>query len=360
MPLNGKIGEYSLPEVFRTIEQGAKTGVLTIRECHTVDFSTIFGKTTDISFKDGFCIAATNDPLKQDLVEVIRSNQILAPQEIQSAIKINDDFKLNMPLGKYCISNGLLSQSQLQTLFDLQIVQRVKKLLEVPEGWFTFSARLRTPMIELTGLRVRPTELNLVGLRGLNQWDHFLKKVPDPSFALFKREPKASGNASSDSLDIVSFSGSLLPLEEQILQKSDGTMTIERIANLLSTSTHNIQKVAFQLISAGLVEELPIASAVKVSQSIPQTSRYNSPADRTRVVASKPVAPALRPPQLSAQTSANSSVNSASAVLDSRTSAVKAERSNSLPETKTKPANPVKAGFLKDLSGFLKSRMSSS
>ena len=263
MSLSGQLIDYSLPELFNTIEQGSKTGMLTIR---------VFNEETNaftkmhLSFKDGFLIALSDDLIGRDLVDLINANRLLDETLINSLIQMDEEFKLNVPLGVYLQSKNQLNETQVQKLFDAQVIEKVIRFYELPDAWFTFNPKLRPTMLEQTGLRIRATKLNLIGLRVLKNWDHLLDKLPEKDFALLKipqiglETPLSVNSLWSD--DDSDFSDILNPLENKIVQRSDGKTALSTMATELRLPLTEIQKVAFQLIFAGMVDELPMVAAI--------------------------------------------------------------------------------------------------
>ena len=188
MALNGQLKDYSLPELLNTIEQGNKTGLLTIRYLNSVKRH----KHIHLYFKDGFLISLADDLIGRELLQVIDSNVSLGESVIQSLMSMEENFQIRLPVGLYLQSKNLLNELQLQKIFNDQVVKRAISLYELPDGSFNFNSKIRPSMLELTGLKLQTTKLNLLGLRALTCWDHLLDKLPEGSFTLYKR-PQSKG-----------------------------------------------------------------------------------------------------------------------------------------------------------------------
>ena len=264
MVLSGQLKDYALPELLTTIEQGGKTGMLTIRAFNE---SANEFKKTYLSFKNGYLIAVSEDSMSRDLVRLMDSNKFLDYSTIDSLITLEEEFQLHLPVGSYLQANNQINELQLKKLFDVQVVERAVRLYALPDAWFTFNSRVRASMLELTGLQLKANTLNLLGLRALQNWDHLLDRLPEGSFALIKN-PQMSMEVSLSALmpdNANDFSNDLHLLEEKVLQHSDGKTSLSEIAAKLNLSLLEIQKVAFQLIFAGYVDELPMVAANPVS-----------------------------------------------------------------------------------------------
>ena len=266
MALSGQLKDYSLPELLNTIEQGGKTGMLTLRAFNESENEF---KKTYLSFKDGFLIALSEDSMARDLLRLIDLNKFLDHSTIESLIQLEEDFQLHIPLGSYLKSKGQLNDQQLQKLFDDQVFEKAICLYELPDAWYTFNSRVRASMLELTGLKLPATQLNLVGLRALQNWEHLVDKFPEETFAL-TQIPQINVETSLSMIMSANngVSGKLHPLEQKILQRSDGKTSLIVMANDLNLPLREIQKIAFQLIFAGYVDELPMAAASPVPAPI--------------------------------------------------------------------------------------------
>jgi Domain of unknown function (DUF4388) len=141
MTLSGQLIDYSLPELFNTIEQGGKTGMLTIRVFN--EAQNIFKK-SHISFQDGFVISLSDDLIGRDLIDLIKSNDYLDYSSIDTLIEMSEEFKLKVPVGSYLQSQNQLNAVQLQKLFDAQVIDKVIRFYELPDAWFTFNPKIRS------------------------------------------------------------------------------------------------------------------------------------------------------------------------------------------------------------------------
>jgi Domain of unknown function (DUF4388) len=264
MALSGQLKDYALPELLTTIEQGGKTGMLTIRAFNESENEF---KKTYLSFKNGYLIAVSEDSMSRDLVRLMALNKFLDHSIIESLITMEEEFQLHLPVGSYLQTNNKINDLQLKKLFNVQVIERAVRLYALSDAWFTFNSRVRASMLELTGLQLKANNLNLLGLRALQNWDHLLDRLPEESFALIKN-PQMSMEVSLSVLmpeKASDFSTDLHPLEEEIVQYSDGKTSLSEIAAILNLPLLEIQKVAFQLIFAGYVDELPMVAASPVA-----------------------------------------------------------------------------------------------
>jgi Domain of unknown function (DUF4388) len=264
MVLSGQLKDYSLPELLNTLQQGNKTGLLTIRY---LNVSIKRHKHIHLYFKDGFLISLADDLIGRELLQVIDSNVSLGQPMIQSLMSMEENFQIRMPVGLYLESKNLVNELQLQKIFNDQVIKRAICLYELTNASFNFNSKIRPSMLELTGLKLHATKLNLLGLRALPCWDHLLDKFPEGSFTLYKRPSSHLEISLSEDLyidDASSALNNLNPLENKVLQHADGKTSLNDIADSLSLPLLDIQKVAFQLIHTGYIDELPMVATISV------------------------------------------------------------------------------------------------
>ncbi|WP_413171589.1 DUF4388 domain-containing protein [Anabaena azotica] len=242
MAISGFLSELSLPEIFQLLEQGNKTGRLTIK-AKSPD-SSQEGKDFHIWFKQGLIVAAANRLDGQGLLSIIQKQGWLTAR---AAARITDVCATNQPTGLCLKLQGILDAQQLKMLFSYQVLNQVCKLFELQDGSFHFDSRTSIPNSEMTGLTAIPKEVILKGLRVLRNWKMLEDKLPDPTCALINTihtKPLLSLNQ----------------LEWQIWEFTKGTVSIIAIAEQLGVPVEKIQQAAFRLMVVGLVEEVPIIS----------------------------------------------------------------------------------------------------
>ncbi|MTJ07320.1 MULTISPECIES: DUF4388 domain-containing protein [unclassified Anabaena] len=242
MAISGFLSELSLAEIFQLLEQGNKTGRLTIKaQSH---LSSQHEKNFYIWFKQGHIVAAANRLDGQGLLSIIQQRGWLS---MRAAARITDVCATNQPAGLCLKSQGVLEAEQLKILFNYQVLNQICQLFELEDGRFQFDTKMPLPTSEMTGLTAVPKEVILMGLRAMRNWQVLEDKLPDPSFALvstINEKPRLRLNQ----------------LEWQVWEFTKGTVSIIAIAEQLGMPIAKIQQVAFRLIVVGLLEEVPIVS----------------------------------------------------------------------------------------------------
>ncbi|HEY9645423.1 MAG TPA: DUF4388 domain-containing protein [Chroococcidiopsis sp.] len=238
MAITGYLAEFSLADLFKFLEQGNKTGLLSI--CPLSDASD--RKNHYIWLRQGRIVAAAAALDHQELIRQIGQRGWLGEL---AASRLGQNCTLGMPLGVCLKTQGALSVEQLKMLFYTQVMRQVCDLFTLKDGWFQFDHRTTIPETEMTGLSAPATEVTLVGLRALKDWSALADKLPDPTSAL------TSAVEGKPSLK-------LNQAEWQIWEFSNGTMALQDIAKQLQQPVDKIQQIAFRLITIGIAEEIPM------------------------------------------------------------------------------------------------------
>ncbi|HEY9730214.1 MAG TPA: DUF4388 domain-containing protein [Chroococcales cyanobacterium] len=157
MSTQGSLTDFSLLEILQFIENGKRTGLLTLS---TLSVS----KTTPDSgyyiwVYRGHLVAVANQLDCLNLVELINQQQWVSERVVT---KLAELCPIDQPLGLYPLNQGVLKISQLKHLFFLQILQQIEPLFQLNEAQFRFDPNVLLPRQEMTGLSVSPRSLMLI------------------------------------------------------------------------------------------------------------------------------------------------------------------------------------------------------
>jgi hypothetical protein len=250
MAITGSLSEFSLPEIFQFLDQGQKTGILTIRD--STDLSTGKSLLRHIWLLNGRVVAAGDRLDNRGLARLIEQRGWITDR---NRLQVERLITENVPLGINLKSLGILQPDQLKLLFSVQVLRQVCSLFQVETGQFRFDAKSDLPKAEMTGLSLPATETTLMGLRSLKDWQILQSKLPEPNSTLF---------------NIISGQPSLRldSSETQVWGFADGSINLKKIAEHLQVPIQKIQQIAFRLIVVGLVEEVPDIDAGMVNNAV--------------------------------------------------------------------------------------------
>lgn len=249
MAITSCLAEFSLPELFQFLDQGSKTGLLTLR--FQADNHNQEKRVRHALMHQGRIVAVTNRLDHQCLLAMICQRGWISPEVLREQV---NRCPANIPIGLYLKTQGFLQAEQLRLLFHAQVLQQVCGLFRLKDAQFKFDAKATLPTTEMTGLSLSATEATLMGLRVLRDWRSLTDKLPEPTSAL-SRVVIGKRHLRLDSL------------EGRVWQMANGTVPLNAIASQLRQSVETIQQTAFRLISVGLVAEVPMIAPARTKVS---------------------------------------------------------------------------------------------
>ncbi|MGL5943140.1 MAG: DUF4388 domain-containing protein [Waterburya sp.] len=267
MSIIRSLESFSLPELFKLIENNSKSGRLIIE-------TPISNRTAKregiyyIWFQEGHLIAISDRLNQKGLINLIAARGWLSPLIIS---RLRTLCPTTLPLGIYLRKMKLLDQQKLSLIFQLQLHQ-VYRLFQLTGGRFRFDdfsemqdRILTIPWLEMTGHRIKTTEVTMYALRLMENWSHFTPQLPEPNLALQRivAQPHLKLTAS----------------EHRLWDVADGKMSLLNIAKSTGQSLSIVQITAFRLISVGLVKEV-FQSSYDWNGFSPQNARQSLSSSR--------------------------------------------------------------------------------
>ncbi len=247
MAITGQLAEFSLPELFQFLEQGNKTGQLTLQTAAQGDSKP--ARTFYIWLRKGRIVSASHYSDGNGLLRLLYRKGLL--QNITKE-QIQQFSSLVVPLGVYLKIREQVTPEQLKLTFYTQVMRQVCALFEYSEGQFEFESGVKMPMQEMTGHMMLPTEVTLGALRVLKNWEALEEKLPESNSTL---ESAIEGKPHLK----------LNKLEWQLWEFTNGTVSLSSIAKQLRMDIDDIRRVAFRLILVGIAEEVPMVAAASRS-----------------------------------------------------------------------------------------------
>jgi hypothetical protein len=244
MSLTGNLSEYSLVEIFNFVQEGNKSGLLSIEPDRCLSRS--LDNAYYLSFQTGRIMSVSSGHGLADLglLKMMAQRQWLSVEQI-TGLSFHAS-KLGQPLGTHLKSCNLLDSSQLSLLFDAQVVAGICKLFgENHHGQFSFDPQAPLNYTEMTGISLPAKEVSLRGLRMLRDWSGFAAKLPTPEAGL----QRFSASVPTLRLDAQ---------ESKVWNLAIGELSIDQIAVQLSLSIEKVQQIGFRLIAIGLVHDVSI------------------------------------------------------------------------------------------------------
>ncbi|MCJ8280526.1 MAG: DUF4388 domain-containing protein [Rivularia sp. ALOHA_DT_140] len=260
MAFTGYLSKFSLPEIFEFLEQGYKTGLLSIRALKMEQMQQAANHY--IWLRQGRIVAAANNLDNQGLVSMINRRGWVSKNSAMEKFEASGG---RMAMGLCLKSQGLLTAEQLTLLFRSQIMGQVSALFELENGKFDFDFHAPMPAAEMTGLSMLTNDATIKGLRSLRNWSALQAKLPDLTSGISKKT-------------MILSQLQLDPQESKVWQYANGKTSLNEIANLVLIPVEKVQQIAFRLIVSNLAEEAFIIDTPK-TPIIDNRSEFNEFAD---------------------------------------------------------------------------------
>lgn len=249
MSLSSSLQDFSLAELFKMIDQGQKSGLLTVCILPESRASELKSERHYVWFRQGRMMAAANRLDGEHLANKIMERGWLSQSAI---VKLNRKASTQTPLGLQLKTAGLLQAEQINLLFASQMYQ-VRNLFEAEKGVFELNEQFPVPVNEMTGLSLGAIEVAMTAVRDLKNWHTLANALPHPSSgikSIVDKQMQVRLNA----------------FEWQVWEFAQGTVSLEDIAQQLHQPTIKVQQAAFRLMLATLVEEVALVKQIKAEK----------------------------------------------------------------------------------------------
>lgn len=261
MAFTGYLSQFSLPELFRFLEEGYKTGLLTIYKLSSRELSS--SKLTSSSLhSNNLASSQSHSNLTTEANYIwLQQGRILAAAKCLDnqglistltkrgwnknclTLKDFENSSTKTTMGLYLKSQGVVKAEQLMLLFRAQVTDKISPLFQLENAEFNFEANAPLPLAEMTGLSIPATEATLMGLRNLEDWSQLTAKLPDPTSSILAKtqeRPKIR----------------LEYTESQVWKYANGNSSVQKISEELQFPLEKVQQIAFRLIVSNLAEEV--------------------------------------------------------------------------------------------------------
>ncbi len=232
LTLQGNLKERSVPELFRLIYAGRKTGILHITQDKL---------TKRAYFIKGSVVFANSDAEEDRLGKHLVRKGVIDQSVLDLACGVMTD--TGQRLGKTLVELGSFDDSRLNQLVEEQVQTIVYSLFQWNEGYFGFEL-MSEPVEEDIALNLSTADTIMEGVRriesvdaireALGNTDRLLIHTESPLF----RYQKMNLNTS----------------EGYVLSRVDGTATVDEIVSISPLGERETLRCVFALVSAGVLE----------------------------------------------------------------------------------------------------------
>jgi tetratricopeptide (TPR) repeat protein len=249
MAIEGPLRELGIHDVFQLLDLSRKTGALRVTSDLRDDEGVVL-------FDGGRVIHASVRSHPTSIERILRHAGKVSDADLAVAASL--EALPGEGLGDRLVRAGVITQRELERQLRLAIESVVFELLSWQEGFFSFEERAVADVPLDARIRISTESLLMEGARRIDEWSRIADKVPHLSVVPMLA-PVEDDRASV--LD-------LLPHEWEVLMMIDATRDLRGIAAALGRSEFEIAKIAYGLVSTGVVELLqgqPVRSSAEAA-----------------------------------------------------------------------------------------------
>ncbi|MBN2225760.1 MAG: DUF4388 domain-containing protein [candidate division Zixibacteria bacterium] len=231
--LQGKIGRFTLPEIFQLVANSRETGTLGIQRDDDIVM---------VYFKEGRIIYAYGPRQTYHLGQLLRERGRITTSQLDDAVKTQSRQETSKRLGKILIEKKYIDRADLQEVVQTQIEELIYSLLSWESGTFKFYDRQYPTQEEIT-ISLSVENVILEGLRRLDEMNRIREALPD-----FSKVLEIAPTQQERTKDI-----SLQAHEWNLLALVNGQRTIGEIAEMAEMPKMDALAKLAALKLAGLV-----------------------------------------------------------------------------------------------------------
>ncbi|GAC1555163.1 MAG: hypothetical protein NVS3B10_16230 [Polyangiales bacterium] len=233
MAIEGPLRELGIHDVFQLLDLSRKTGALRV----TSDLRDDAG---DVLFDGGKVIHASVRSNPTSIERILRTAGKLSDADLAAATAVREE---GLGLGDRLVLAGVITQRELERQLRQAIESVVFELMSWREGFFSFEECAVNDVPIDARIRISTESLLMEGARRIDEWSRIADKVPSLSVV-----PVLSP-VDDDRASVLD----LLPHEWEVLMMIDAARDLRGIAAALGRSEFEIAKIAYGLVSTGVV-----------------------------------------------------------------------------------------------------------
>jgi len=237
MAIEGPLRELGIHDVFQLLDLSRKTGSLRVT-------SALRDNEGVVLFESGRVVSATIRTNPHPLGAMLVRAGKISQGDLERARTAQSQRTDGKRLGELLVESGCLTWRELERQVRLQIETVVFELMSWQEGFFSFvEGEAFDPGVEAVA-RISTESLLMEGARRIDEWARIAHKIPHlgvvPILAPIDEDHPSL-------LD-------LLPNEWEMLGMIDGQTDLRGIANRLGRSEFDVAKIAYGLLSTGIIQ----------------------------------------------------------------------------------------------------------
>lgn len=262
MAIEGPLRELGIHDVFQLLDLSRKTGTLTVTSLLRDNQGTVY-------FERGAVIYAAIRSNPHPLGELLLRAGKISEGDLARARDAQTKSGDGRRLGEILVDSGAVTRRELERHVRFQVEEVVFELMSWREGFFSFEEREVVNVPAEATIRISTESLLMEGARRIDEWSRIEGKIPHlgvvPSLCAVTDDHAAQ-------LD-------LLPNEWEVLSEIDGARDLRAIAAELARSEFDVARIAYGLVTTGVVALRDTASN---GTSAPATVQAHAHLERAR------------------------------------------------------------------------------
>jgi len=236
MAIEGPLRELGIHDVFQLLDLSRKTGTLTVTSLLRDNQGTVY-------FERGAVIYALIRSNPHPLGELLLRAGKISEGDLSRARDAQTRSGDGRRLGEILVESGAVTRRELERHVRFQVEEVVFELMSWREGFFSFEEREVVNVPAEATIRISTESLLMEGARRIDEWSRIEGKIPHlgvvPSLCAVTDDHAAQ-------LD-------LLPNEWEVLSEIDGARDLRAIAAELARSEFDVARIAYGLVTTGVV-----------------------------------------------------------------------------------------------------------
>jgi hypothetical protein len=267
--IEGPLRELGIHDVFQLLDLSRKTGALRV----TSDLRDDEGS---VLFDGGRVLYASVRSNPTSIERILRQAGKLTDGDIAAASAIPS--VPGQGLGDRLVQAGVITQREMERHLRQAIESVIFELMSWREGFFSFEEKPVNDVPLDARIRISTESLLMEGARRIDEWSRIADKVPSLSVV------PSLAPADDERTSMVD----LLPHEWEVLMTIDGTRDLRGIAGTLGRSEFEVAKIAYGLVSTGVVTLRTPDRATPMSSAAIQGAESALERARAALAAGKP------------------------------------------------------------------------
>lgn len=237
MAIEGPLRDLGIHDVFQLLDLGRKSGTLEVG-------SELRNNLGQVWFENGCVVYASIRSNPHPLGTLLVRAGRISEGDLALARAMQEERDERRRLGEILVDIGALTARELAEQVRRQVESVVFELLSWNEGYFRFDEQQVDAISAEATVRIPIESLLMEGARRIDEWERIRERVPTLDVVPSLASPDGGNMTRLD----------LLPGEWRFLTLIDGTRSLREISTSLGESDFDVARMAFGLLSTGVLE----------------------------------------------------------------------------------------------------------